>query len=137
MSIKHESGFTLVEIIVTIVVGGVFVALLATGYQVIVSHQQSIVRYTTANNIAKANLNKYRIGSGTVCNTSNPSAVISLLTNTTGNPEPIPSGNYPNFTQTVTAQYVHGCSALPTIISVVSYGPVGSTETITQVDYGK
>jgi hypothetical protein len=127
---------------VTVVIAGIFFIILGTSYRVIASQQQSIIRYTTANSIAKANLNKYRTGSNVTCDTANPSADIVLLTDTAGtpassSPEPKPTGNYPNFTQKVVANYFHGCAALATLTSTVSYGPSNSTEVVTQVDYAK
>lgn len=133
------AGYTLVEIVITLAVAGLFTMLFIESFQAISSQREATVRYVTSQNIAKTNLDKYRSVSsaGASCQPANLGAEIPLLTNTTGNPESVPTGLYPNFSQSVVMIYRHGCDAPPTVISTVSYGSSGSEEEVRQVSYAK
>jgi type II secretory pathway pseudopilin PulG len=136
---QSRDGFTVVEIVVTVVIAGIFLITLIQSFRAIASQQESVARYAKANDIARINLSKYRsVGSlGRTCDPALTSTTFYILNDSSPNREATPTGNYPNFSQNVTVQWERGCSAPPVVKSIVTYGPATSTERIVQSSYAR
>ncbi|QHN43108.1 prepilin-type N-terminal cleavage/methylation domain-containing protein [Candidatus Mycosynbacter amalyticus] len=140
---RSDTGFTLVEMLVTVVLIGIFIAFFVQMFRAGAAQQASIVRQAKANNLAYSNLSKFprasSISPAYVCDTStntstnqnnltiNPNAAGTLiLSDASANKEPTDSA-LPNATQEVRAYSPQGCgsNALVKLISTVTYGFTG------------
>lgn len=139
---QSNGGFTLVEIIVTVVVAGIFIAIISQGYAATVSQERSASRYAILNNVASNNLRKYQLitnlqnsaGASYVCSasTTSESGAFTLLNDASSNKENIPAGNFGVVNQRVIVFSPRGCGESPTVKSIVQYGPTTNRETLSQ-----
>ena len=139
---ESSGGFTLVEVIVTVAVVGIFIAIISQGYTATVSQERSSSRYAILNNVASNNLRKYQLitnlqnsaGASYVCSAStrNESGAFTLLNDASSNKENIPAGNFGEVNQRVIVFSPRDCGESPTVKSIVQYGPATSRETISQ-----
>jgi len=146
MVVRHtEQGFTIAEMIVTLVVMSVFMGLLFQMYMAGISQQTAVARRAAANDIAITNLKKIVArtssllsSSGVTCKSSNDmtsgsytggSTITFTGESLTGTGLP-PS---PTTSQTLKASYPRGCgSTMPIMIeSKVTYG----SDSVTHVSY--
>ncbi len=147
-------GFTVVEMLVTIVLAGIFLTFFVQMFRVTSGQQASLTRQATANDIAKSNLNKFPnatdispsytcdTSSNTSTNTNNlkirPSAPgTTILSSSSSNKEPDP-GNLGTLVQTVKAYSPAGCtgSYVPIKIeSTVEYGFEGQRDKVVYATY--
>lgn len=127
---SNQSGFTIIELLVTIVVSTIFILAI---YQVVLASlviSRASSQYTIASNLAYANLRHYVDGQSAVlwfeCQTSNETSPQTVLSQT---------GTIPRLsgtvTQTVTATALYGCSGnsigMPVRVeSSVTYGVAGA-----------
>lgn len=122
-----SQGFTIIELMVTIVVGAIFVLSIYQLTIVTISITSGSSQYTIASNLAYANLRHYVDGRSAIywfsCPSSNETAPQTLLSQTgaiSGLPSPV--------AQTVTVTAVYGCSGTNAgtpvnVTSTVTYGP--------------
>ena len=118
-SMNIKSGFTLVEVIVSITLVVSFVSMLATTYGFISSGQEKLKRTAIASSIAKSNLNKFKFDLELEC--TSDSEVLTLLDDDSDNRQPTPENGFSDISQEVTAQFSRGCESLPVVISTVTY----------------
>ena len=150
--IQGSAGFTLVEMLVTVVLAGVFLAFFIQMFRATSAQQSSLIRQSAANDIAKSNLAKfptaasltnaptsYLCDSNATGNTNNltinPSAAgTSVLATSQQEADP---GNIGNVVQTVRAYSPRGCGAsLPIkVVSSVEYGFAGQRDTVEYATY--
>ena len=136
-----ETGFTIVEVIVTLTLAALFVAFFVQMFESIAAQQFSVSRQATAHNIASSNLSKFPsssaiddlLGSGAYSCSPSPSSENDLTSNPRApgtvliapgstHIEPDTQG-LPNPVQEVRAYSPLGCSnGLIKIESTVSYG---------------
>lgn len=140
---NRSSGFTLVEIVVTITIAMLFIVILAAGYQFTVNQSEKSIREATSRNIAQANLSKYLSISdiyatsfNCLSNTSESNAKV-LMSSSSSNAEDVPKGNYGNFQQRVIAYARAGCNKNIIVQSEVTYGASGEETTIKEVSYAR
>lgn len=103
----QQQGFTLIEIIVSVVIAGLVFLGLFTSLSNIFSISHSTLQRSTANSLAYDNLHYFTTSARPLwfsCDTTNETATLTLL-DTTG-----PVTNLPgDVTQTVTASAIYGC----------------------------
>lgn len=132
-SVREKSrGFTITEIVVTIVLVSLFTSALFQWYQLVETDRLTLSRQSVANDIANINLRKFSI----------------LPTSLTDNCSTIADGvnlkiynNYqdeikPGYTQTIKGYKVDGCNLMK-IESVVTYKVGSANKTIKRVAYVK
>lgn len=141
----HSSaGFTIVEMLVTVVLAGMFLAFFVQMFRATAAQQTSLVRQSSANDIARSNLSKFPNTSsipGYTCDStndlsSNPNAAGTQIL-AAANYEPDP-GNLGTLNQTVYAFSPQGCSGShPTIklVSRVEYGFTGQRDSVEFATY--
>ncbi len=149
MGYRASAGFTIVEMIVTIVVVGIFVGLLFQGFIAATSQRVQVVRLSDAHDLATSNLKKYTkklsLPSTVACNnavtdssnpnnytynTTAPGSVIGKAQiggSLTGTALPSSTDYY------IEVVYPRGCGAqMPALLrSVVKY----DAEKVTHVEY--
>jgi prepilin-type N-terminal cleavage/methylation domain-containing protein len=139
---QTESGFTIVEIIITLAVMSIFLILFFQTYLANIAQQNAIILRSAADDIAVTNLKKVPtrssglLGSVT-CDTGTPSAndltavppgtgTVINLTGTAYEEKRTGTGLPASTTQTLTVLYPQGCTPPGTvpieIISTVTYG---------------
>lgn len=143
---RKENGFTVIEMVVTLIVLALFLTLFFQLYATSESQRLAVLRRAAANDIAMTNLKKISVktlipsgqscanGGGTIA--TNVSGQNPTWTAASLNAEPISGTSLPNdTTQTVAASYPYGCSAaMPAkITSTVSYS--SGSETVTRETY--
>lgn len=155
-SIHSSSGFTVVEVLVTLVIVSLFMGLFFQSYMAMESQRLAVQRAVLASNIAYTNLRKFseRPDSTNLSCTnamnlaSSPSAPGVEIggNNTTPNifgfvGENLTSSLGPDATQQVLIFAPNGCARFADmplkIVSVVSYGPASNREEIAHVSYVK
>jgi type II secretory pathway pseudopilin PulG len=128
-----SSGFTIVEILVTLIIGTLFIIAVTQLYVFQTQLAGSIVANNNADLLASNNLRTYAYGKAPnwfqcVYSGGNPQAMtlISSTSPVSGIPSPV--------TQTVTATAPYGCGGSSTTLgypiriqSTVTYGPYGKT----------
>jgi prepilin-type N-terminal cleavage/methylation domain-containing protein len=128
MSTK-QSGFTIVELLVTIIVAALFVGVFYNMFVILIGVNSNARNISQAGNLAYSNMRRYPTAAtitGTGISCAIPGGTGNLL-NTTGT-----DSDYPDLgsvTETVTASFPYGCSAVYDVIkivSVVTYGASGN-----------
>ncbi len=137
---RRESGFTVAEMVVALVVMSIFMTLFFQLYMTSESQRIAVVRRAAANDIAMTNLQKIpakaaipgtttpcQSGGGSVNNlVDNPSAVGSTVAWSATLAAEVQTGTSlpPSTTQVLTVFYPSGCgSTMPAkIVSTVTYG---------------
>jgi len=127
MSTK-QSGFTVVELLVTIVVAALFVGVFYNMFVILVGVNSNARNISQASNLAYSNMRRYptAASTGLTCSASSTN-----LVNTTGI-----DSDYPDLgsvTETVTASYPYGCSAVYGVIKLVSVVTYGTS--VSKVSY--
>lgn len=146
---KMESGFTIVEIIVTIVVMTIFTALLFQTYITGTTQREAITRRAQADDIALTNLKKITTHASTLvsaCSSANDltatpagsgSQVASVAYGTASDASHFAQESYGSLptphNQTLTVFYPRGCT-LATVVEIVSTVTYGA-ETVTHASY--
>lgn len=136
---QDSRGFTIVEVVVTVAITGIFLAAAVQWYAVVVDQRAVLQRQSIAYDLATTNLQKFptRPSISTTCATSFDLASFFTAETTT---------TYPNLsqlsspTQTVTAYPVDGCngtsfnSSVLKLVSTVTYsGGGGSASSVAYV----
>lgn len=151
MSNTSSEGFTVVEMIVTIVIASLFLAFFIQMFRASSNQQQIVFNQSVVNDIAKSNLDKFPNSSGftytcdtnpsTTANTNNlairPSAPgTTLLQDSSPNKEPDP-GHLGVLSQTVKAYSPLGCGANNPIKieSKVQFGPPDARDEVVYATY--
>lgn len=147
---QTENGFTVVEVVVTLVVMAVFVTLFFQTYLTNVTQQKAVIARSAADDIAVTNLKKITTrnstlisGNSITCGSANDltatpagtGSVIDLHTYASGTYEESLSGTdlaaYPATKQTLTILYPQGCNPPATVpievISTVNYNSGGES----------
>lgn len=139
MKAIREGGFTIVEMIITLIVMSVFLMFFFQSFLAAQSQHTAVVRLSSANDIAMANLHKFAkkvdlpvvtcdSSTNLVTNASAPGAPVTFTQ------ESLSSTNLPSTTtQEVRAFYPQGCDPnMPVLLqSKVMFG----TETVTHATY--
>lgn len=149
---QAHAGFTVVEMLVTVVLAGIFLAFFVQMFRATAAQQLSLVRQSIANDIAKSNLAKfptagsltnaptsYVCDTNTTGNTNNltVSAAVagtSVLADSQKETDP---GTIGELVQTVRAYSPRGCGPnLPIkVVSTVEYGFVGQRDKVEYATY--
>lgn len=124
---RDESGFTVAELLVTIIVAALFVGIFYQLYVVLVGVNANARNLAQASNVAYANMRRYPTAAsvasvGITC--ASPGGDGNLK-NTTGQ-----NTTYPELgqiTETVTASYPYGCTAIYDVIKLVSTVTYGAS----------
>ncbi len=152
--VQGSAGFTLVELLVTVVLAGIFLAFFTQMFRASSAQQISTARQSRANNIAFSNLNKFprpaNISPAYVCDPSttvatntnnlaiNPNAAGTVvLNNASSNREPTDE-SLGSVVQEVRAFSPQGCVAsgnLVKLVSKVQYGYVGQRDEVVYATY--
>ncbi len=120
-----QSGFTIVELLITVITAAMFVGMFYQLYVVLVGINATARSTAQASDLAYSNLRLYPtvISTGLTCNTAtNVSSTVNLIPSS-GSPTAAVSSNYPELgsvTQQVTAQFPYGCSAVYNVVKLVS-----------------
>lgn len=150
----YEDGFTVIEVLVTLVLAVLFLVFFVQMFQAISAQQISATRQSKANNIASSNLNKFArpsdITPSYTCDTStnvstntnnlaiNPDASGTvILNNSSANKEPVDT-SLGDATQEVRAFSPYGCQGanpLIKLISKVTYGFSGQQNEVVYATY--
>ena len=158
---KHSKGFTIVEVMVTLVIVALFMTFFFQSYMAIESQRQAIQRRANASSIAYTNLRKFaqRPVSSTAtftcestmvddASSSQPGKLLGDQTNTTGNPsdykftaEDATSLLGAGSSQEVRVFAPYGCAAFDKmplkIVSTVKYGTGTPQEEVVHVSFIK
>ncbi len=120
----QQSGFTVVELLVTIIVAALFVSVFYNMFLILVGVNSNARNVSQASDLAYSNMRRYPTAASTALTCSGSST--SLL-NTTGT-----DSDYPELgtiTETVTASYPYGCAAVYDVIKLVSVVTYGTNST--------
>lgn len=120
---RQSDGFTIVELIITILVAGIFLASIFSLFSTVMLFATTTAQRNTASDLAYANMRLYANSAGPTwftCPATETAAV--TVKNSTGNVPNLPG----SVQQTVTASALYGCagdnSGLPVrVISTVIY----------------
>lgn len=131
----HEQGFTVVEVLVTLVLSMLFLVFFIRMFEAINTQQLSTSRQAVANDIAYSNLSKFPtvgsiadVGTAYTCGSSNnlaanPDATGTVILSNSSGFRETNLRNLPEVTQEVRAYSPFGCSSeLVKIRSIVRYG---------------
>lgn len=153
MGNTSSEGFTVVEMIVTIVIASLFLTFFIQMFRASSNQQQIVFNQSVVNNMAKSNLDKFPNSAGfstpyvcdpstnTSTNTNNqairPSAPgTTLLNDSSANKEADP-GNVGVLSQSVKAYSPLGCAANNPIkiVSTVQFGPPDARDEVVYATY--
>ena len=129
---KKQSGFTIVELLVTVITAAMFVAMFYQLYVVLVGINATARNTAQASDLAYSNLRLYPtvVSTGLTCNAgTNVSTTVNLIP-TSGSPTAVTNSNYPELgavTEQLTAQFPYGCAAVYNVVKLVSTVTYGST----------
>ncbi|MBI3494460.1 prepilin-type N-terminal cleavage/methylation domain-containing protein [Candidatus Saccharibacteria bacterium] len=114
MSTK-QSGFTIIELLTTIIVAALFVGVFYQMFVILVGVNANARNVAQASNLAYSNMRRYptAASTGLTCSASSTN-----LLNTTGVDSDY--SELGSVTETVTASYPYGCSAVYDVIKLVS-----------------
>ncbi len=123
----QQSGFTVVELLVTIIVASLFVGIFYNMFVILVGVNASARNISQASDLAYSNMRRYPTAAtvtatGITC--VSPGGSGNLL-NTTGI-----DSSYPELgtiTETLTASYPYGCTAVYDVVKLVSVITYGSS----------
>lgn len=132
---SNYSGFTLIEVVISVTLVVSFVAMLATSYRYISLSQEDLRRTSIASSVAKSNLNKYKVNLDLEC--SSDTEIVTLLDDSSDNKQATPESGFVNFSQAVTAQFSRGCDSLPVVISTVTYSHGDREDEVSFATYAK
>lgn len=126
---KDQSGFTIVELLTSIIVAAVFVGIFYQMYVILVGVNANARNLSQASNIAYANMRKYptAASTGLTCSASSTS-LINSTSNTT----------YPELgpiTENVTASFPYGCTAIYDVIKLVSTVTYGNNYKVSHATF--
>ena len=129
MSTK-QSGFTIVELLTTIIVAALFVGVFYQMFVILVGVNANARNVAQASSLAYSNMRRYptAASTGRTCSASSTN-----LLNTTG-----VDSDYPELgsvTETVTASYPYGCSAVYDVIKLVSVVTYRGTTKVSYATY--
>lgn len=155
----RQGGFTIVEMLVTVVLAGLFVTFFVQMFHAMAAQQLSLVRQASAQDIAKSNLSKFPTSNAIAavvdpvpaCNTTttpassndnnltiNASAVGTTLLNDSSSYKEADPGTIGELVQRVQAFYPAGCNGTTVPIKVessVEYGFVGQRDKVVYAAY--
>ncbi len=127
-----QSGFTVVELLVTIITAAMFVAMFYQLYIVLVGINATARSTAQASDLAYSNLRLYPtvISTGKTCDVlTNVNSTVNLIP-ASGSPVAAVDSNYQELgavTQQVTAQFPYGCSAVYNVVKLVSTVTYGTS----------
>lgn len=136
----RQSGFTITEVVVTITLVVVFVALFVQAIMYLSSSNSRQGRESIAIGVSISNLSKYNteqaIPDSFSCSEHSSKAdALTVLDNSAPNKEDVPSGNWGTFDQEVIMYAKNGCGKPVTVESTVRYGHADSIREVSQVSY--
>ncbi len=125
----QQSGFTVIELLVTIVVAALFVGIFYNMFVILIGVNASARNISQASDLAYSNMRKYPTtatitATGISC--ASPGGSGNLL-NTTGIDSTYPELG--TITETLTASYPYGCTAMYDVIKLVSVITYGTSST--------
>lgn len=131
-----QSGFTVVELLTTIIVATLFVATFYQMFVVLVGVNATARSISQANSLAYSNMRRYPTAAsitatGITC--ASPGTTGNLL-NSTG-PDLV---NYPELgvrSEVVTASFPYGCAAVYDVIKIVSTVTYGTNSRVSHATY--
>lgn len=127
-----QSGFTIVELLVTVITAAMFVGMFYQLFVVLVGINSTARNTAQASDLAYSNLRRYPdvASTGLTCNTStNVSTTVNLIP-ASGSPTATVNANYPELgavIEQVTAQFPYGCSAVYNVVKLVSTVTYGTS----------
>lgn len=132
---EDESGFTIIEVLVTLVLAMLFLVFFIQMFQAITAQQLSVARQSAANDVAFSNLSKFPtvssiadVGTAYTCGSTNnlaadPNAAGTVILNDSSSFRETNLQNLPEANQAVRAYSPLGCSSsLVKVVSRVTYG---------------
>lgn len=129
---KDQSGFTIVELLVTVITAAMFVGMFYQLFVVLVNINATARNTAQASDLAYSNLRLYptAASTGLTCNTAtNVSTTVNLIP-ATGSPVAAVDSDYTELgsvTEQVTAQFPYGCSAVYNVVKLVSTVTYGTS----------
>jgi prepilin-type N-terminal cleavage/methylation domain-containing protein len=130
----QQSGFTVVELLVTIIVASLFIAVFYNLFLILVGVNSSSRNVSQASDLAYSNMRRYPTAASTGLNcattTAQPNGVSYLMGSAT--PTAAVDSDYPelgSITETVAASYPYGCAAVYDVVKLVSVVTYGSNST--------
>ncbi|MDO8335250.1 MAG: type II secretion system protein [Candidatus Saccharibacteria bacterium] len=137
---KKQSGFTVVELLTTIIVAALFVAVFYQMFVILVTVNANARNVAQASSLAYSNMRRYPSAASTglscTTTTAQPGGISYLLGSS--NPTSTPNGDYQDLgsvTEVVTASYPYGCSAIYDVIKLVSVVTYGNGKKISYATY--
>ena len=126
----QQSGFTVVELLTSIIVAALFVGIFYQLFIVLVGVNANARNMSQASSLAYSNMRRYptKASTGQTCSTS----TVSLI-NTTGT-----DSNYPELgpvTESVTTSFPYGCTAMYDVIKLVSTVRYGANSKVSHATY--
>ncbi len=126
----QQSGFTVVELLTSIIVAALFVGVFYQLFVVLVSVNASARNMSQASSLAYSNMRRYPTAASTnlTCSTNTTS-----LISTTG-----ADSSYPELgsvTEVVTASFPYGCTAIYDVIKLVSTVTYGTNSKVSHATY--
>lgn len=132
---EDETGFTVIEVVVTLVLSMLFLVFFTQMFQAITAQQLSVARQSSANNVAFSNLSKFptinsisEVGTAYACGNTNdlstdPDASGTLILSDSSSFRETNLQNLPEANQVVRAYSPLGCGHnLVKLVSRVTYG---------------
>lgn len=114
----HQPGYTLIEVVVTILAASIFLIGISQLSLTSLNLSVSVSRRTVADNLSYSNLRKYVNGSGARnwfdCNAGSTATLLNSTSAVDGLPAPV--------TQLITASAPYGCPGTIVVTSKVTYG---------------
>lgn len=126
----QQSGFTVVELLTSIIVAALFVGVFYQLFVVLITVNASARNMAQASSLAYSNMRRYPTAASTslTCSTNSTS-----LLNTTGSETSYP--DLGSVTETVTASYPYGCTAIYDVVKLVSTVRYGTNSKVSHATY--
>lgn len=137
-SIKQSAGFTIVELLVTVIVAAMFAVMFYQLFVTLIQINSGARQATQVSDLAYSNMRRYPTVASTNLACVNSTTITNLIP-ASGSPVSATNSNYPELgsvTEQLTAQFPYGCSAnynLIKLVSTVKYK--GNTLTISHATY--
>lgn len=137
---KRQSGFTVIELLVTIIVAALFVGVFYQMYVILVTINANARNTAQASNLSYSNMRRYPTASSTGLNcqttTAQPGGVSYLKGSST--PNFVTNGDYQELgpvSEVVVASFPYGCSAIYDVIKLVSTVTYGRNSKVSYATY--
>lgn len=134
----EESGFTIVELLTTIITATLFVGIFYQMFLILVNVNANAKNMTQASDLAYSNMRRYPtaasvITAGYTCTSVASQGGTALITNTTGT-----NSSYSDLgsvTETVAVSFPYGCTAVYDVVKLVSTVTYGGGLKISHATY--